>query len=235
MGATVDLVIDERPIEAPRYLPVIELTRRALHGFELISSGPLDRELEQSIRVAASWRMASTEGPTVMIDAEPSQLHADLDELIAALLCAYHLRSDALMVRIATYSQDAPIPVLDRLVERGVGIAVREPDLRGAELGLLAGAPIDVIELPSELVDRVDLDLEARHRLGRRIALAHQHDWLTMARGLDRLGQVDILTGLGCELASGPAVGPLLERPDADRVVARYFPGPIARPRRLAS
>jgi EAL domain-containing protein (putative c-di-GMP-specific phosphodiesterase class I) len=165
-----------------------------------------------------------------MVDVAPAELRGDLVELIDALLGAYRLRADALIVRIPSYSCDAPAPVLERLVERGVMVAVREPDLRGVELGLLAGAPIDVIELPAALVDHCDRDRGALDRLGRRIEIAHSHDWLTLARGLDRLTQVDALVRLGCELASGPAVGPLLERAGADRVVARYFPGAIARP-----
>lgn len=221
--------------DSTRYLPVVDLATEVLYGFEQVSPTPLDRGLEAGIRVAAAWRTASPEGPTVMVDATPDQLVGDTAGLIDALLDAYHLRAEALILRVPRYSRDLPCPVLERLVERGVGVAVREPDLRGAELGLLAGAPIDLIELPSALVDLIDRDSEARYRVGQRIAVAHAHDWLTLARGLDRMSQVEVLRSLGCELASGPAVGPLLGRSDADRVVARYFPGPIARSRQLAS
>jgi len=226
-------VIGDQP--ALRYLPIVELATQQLHGFELVDTGSLDRGLEASIRVAAAWRTASREGPTVLIDVAHDELRADLPALIDALLDAYRLPAEALTIRVASYSSDLPVPALDRLVERGVTIAVREPDLRGAELGLLAGAPIDWIELPAALVDRCDRDADARLRLAARIGVAHAHDWLTLARGLDRLGQVDALMQLGCDLASGPAVGPLLDRRDADRVVARYFPQPIARSRQLAS
>lgn len=223
-------------IGAPqRYLPIVELAQRKLHGFEVVDGAPLDRRLEGAVRAAASWRMASPEGPAMMVDAGLDELTADLPSLIATLLGAYRLRADAVVVRVPHYSRDDAAPVLDGLVALDIGVVVREPDLRGAELGLLAGAPIDCIELPAALVDHLDRDPGAHQRLEQRIALAHAHDWLTLARGLDRLSQVDALVELGCELASGPAVGPLLGRRDADRVVARYFPGPIARSRRLAS
>lgn len=223
-------------IGAPqRYLPIVELAQRKLHGFEVVDGEPFERRLESAVRTAASWRVASPEGPALVIDAALDELTADVPALIGTLLGAYRLRADAMVVRVPHYSRDRAAPVLDALVERDIGVVVREPDLRGAELGLLAGAPIDCIELPAALVDHLDRDASALHRLGQRIALAHAHDWLTLARGLDRLSQVDALVELGCELASGPAVGPLLGRSDADRVVARYFPGPIARSRRLAS
>ena len=234
-SATVRDVNGDLAPRALRYLPVVDLATQGLHGFEMVTAESIEHRLEASLRAAAAWRATSPTGPTVMVDVAPDELRPATADLIATLLDAYQLRPEVLILRVPTYSLDVAVPILDRLVDRGVVVAVRDPDLRGAELGLLAGAPIDLIELPAALVDHIDRDEAAFQRIARRISLAHAHDWLTLARDLDRLTQVTALQRLGCELASGPAVGPLLGRFDADRVVARYFPGGIARPRQLAS
>ena len=53
---------------AERYLPIVTLATRSLHGFEQVAAGPIDQSIEAGIRVARAWRQTSPEGPTVMID-----------------------------------------------------------------------------------------------------------------------------------------------------------------------
>lgn len=205
-------------------MPVVELSTRALHGFELAAAtGPAERVLETGVRAAASWAPAAADGPAIVVDLGPADLHARTVARILALLGIHALRAEALTVRVPSYSPSVPCTALELLVDRGVAVQVCDVDWRGAH-HRLAGAPIDVLELPAALVDASDQSPNAVHGLARLIDTAHTHDWLTMARGVARAGQLEALDRLGCDLASGPVIGAELARVDADRVVARYFP-----------
>ena len=109
-------------------------------------------------------------------------------------------------------------------------MAVRDVDLGAAELGLLAGAPIDLLELPAWAVAGLDRDRTAATVVERRIALAHHHDWLTLATDVHRPEQLALLERLGCDLVTGPAIGPAMTRADADRMVGRRRTAPPTAP-----
>lgn len=125
---------------------------------------------------------------------------------VVGLLEYHELSPDALIVRVPRFRAGDPTAELDRLAELGVGILVAELDLRGASAGLLAGAPIDMIELAPRAVVAVDAITEAADQIDVAVELAHRHDWLTIARDVARPAQLSALRRLGCDLATGPAV-----------------------------
>jgi EAL domain-containing protein (putative c-di-GMP-specific phosphodiesterase class I) len=125
---------------------------------------------------------------------------------VVALLEYHELSPDALIVRVPRFRAGDPTAELDSLAELGVGILVADLDLRGAGAGLLAGAPIDMIELAPRAVVAVDAITEAAEQIDVAVELAHRHDWLTIARDVARPAQLSALRRLGCDLATGPAV-----------------------------
>jgi EAL domain-containing protein (putative c-di-GMP-specific phosphodiesterase class I) len=125
---------------------------------------------------------------------------------ICNLLARNGIGPDSLVVRVPHFAAGDPTEDLDRLAERGVTIAVTKLDLRGASAGLLAGAPIDLIELPGHAIAAVDGVEEAADEIALAIEIAHRHDWLTVARDVTRPAQLAVLRRLGCDLAAGAAV-----------------------------
>jgi EAL domain-containing protein (putative c-di-GMP-specific phosphodiesterase class I) len=129
----------------------------------------------------------------------------ETDDVIA-LLSRHGLTPDALVVRVPRFAIGDPTGELDRLSELGVTIAVASVDLRGAGAGMLAGSPIDMIELSPRAVFAIDTVTEAADQVDIAVEVAHRHDWLTIARDVGRPAQLAALRRLGCDLATGPAV-----------------------------
>lgn len=138
----------------------------------------------------------------------------DVDALTAALI-PVAVAPDLLMIRVPHYAAGAPAPMLERLAATGLTIVVANLVVRSGELGLLAGAPVDMIELPPALVDDVDRSLEGADRVQALMAVAHQVDWLVLARNVRRPSQARALQRLGCDLAAGPLMGAPIELADA--------------------
>jgi len=210
------------PDSAARFTPLVELPGRRLFGFACGVDAPAPHRLEAALAAAAAWPRA--EPPTVLIDLSLDELA--LPAVLAGLdeLSDRGLRPDSVLVRVPAYTATAPAPLLEHLVELGIGVAVRELDLRGLELGLLAGAPIDVMELPDDCVAVAHRDLHAAAWLRELVARAHSHDWLTIASHVEGGEQLDALTTIGCDLVTGPAIGPALDRAGASRAIERYLP-----------
>lgn len=213
---------------AARFAPVVELQGRRLYGFALECPTVSGRNLACSIDVVARWHPDG--GPRVLVDAEPADLDpSTLDDLLTRAR-ARGVRADALIVRIPRFELSMHLPAVEQLSEVGVQIAVRDVDLRGADLGILAGAPIDIMELPADLVAIADRDRKAAAALRARIDLGHRHDWLALASGVDRREQLALMIELDCDLIVGAAAGRRMTMDDADRAVARYLAATPAGP-----
>lgn len=210
------------PESSARFTPLVELPGRRLFGFAIGVDAPAPRRLEAALTAAAAW--PRPEPPTVLIDLSLDELA--LPAVVATLdeLPDRGLRPDNVLVRVPAYAADDPAPLLERLVERGIGVAVRHLDLRGLELGLLAGAPVDVMELPDDCVAVAHRDLHAASWLRELTARAHSHDWLTIASQVVDGEQLAALTAIGCDLVTGPAIGPALDRTGVARAIERYRP-----------
>lgn len=212
--------------EDPCFSPVLELPRRRLFGFAVARLGDDSACLAAALRCAARW--GGRDQPVVLLDAELDHDGAICARLADGLLAAPH--PEAVVVRVPRFHRVDPASILEQLVERGVTVAVREVDLGAAELGLLAGAPIDLLELPAWAVAGLDRDRTAAAVVERRIALAHHHDWLTLAADVHRPEQLALLERLGCDLVCGPAVGAAMTQADAERLVVHRRAAPPTAP-----
>jgi len=212
--------------EDPCFSPVLELPRRRLFGFAVARLGDGSACLTAALQCASTW--GGRDQPVVLLDADLDPDGAMCARLAAGLLAAPH--PEAVVVRVPRFHRVDPASILEQLVERGVTVAVRDVDLGAAELGLLAGAPIDLLELPAWAVAGLDRDRTAATVVERRIALAHHHDWLTLATDVHRPEQLALLERLGCDLVTGPAIGPAMTRADADRMVGRRRTAPPTAP-----
>lgn len=205
----------------PHFTPLVELPRRRLFGFAVCGATSAPARVGSALDAAATW--PRPDPPTVLIDLELDDLVEPTIEAALAALAERGIRADEVMVRVPAYAASMSLPQLELLVDRGVGVVVRELDLRGAELGMFAGAPIDVMQLPAALVAEVERAPQAASELRDLIGLAHAHDWLTLACAVDRAEQLAALSTLGCDLVCGVVVGPAMGRAAADRTIERYL------------
>lgn len=199
--------------EPARFAPIV-----ALDGGEAGRSTPF--ALEVAGHRNAHDRLACAMG--ALIDARASQpdrplavmVSLTLEELegidvdaVAATLIPAGVELDRLMIRVPYYAAGARVPSLERLAATGLTVVVTKLVVRTGELGLLAGAPVDMIELPPALVDDIDRSREGAEQARTWLDVAHQVDWLVLARNVRRPSQARALRELGCDLAAGPLMG----------------------------
>lgn len=143
----------------------------------------------------------------VMVSLSPEELERlDIASLTGSLVAAA-VAPDLLMIRVPHYVAGVHAPILDKLTTTGVTVVAASLVVRAGEIALLAGAPIDMIELPQALVEDVDRSRESADRIEEWMAIAHRVDWLVLARNVRRLSQARALERLGCDLAAGPLMG----------------------------
>lgn len=144
----------------------------------------------------------------------------DIDSLVGALKVA-RVPPDLLMIRVPQYSTGTHTPALERIAATGVTVVVANLLVRSGEVGLLAGAPVDMVELPPALVDDVDRSPATAQLVTEWMSVAHRIDWLVLARNVRRRTQADTLRRLGCDLAAGPLMGAPVEPTPVDSRNAR--------------
>lgn len=212
-----------------RRLPVVEVGTGRVYAIEVAPGWGVHGIvpcLEATARALPAWR-AQLGRPNIslVIDLALAELVGLDGDDLCEVLTRCDLGPDALVVRVPRFAAGDPTDRLDELAERGVTIAITALDLRGSSAGLLAGAPIDLMELAPGAVSAVDANGEAASELEVAIDVAHRHDWLTVARDVARPEQLAALRRLGCDLASGPAVTQIW--PAIDAALAR-LPAPLA-------
>ena len=182
--------------------------------------------LEAAARALPAWRVQlGRPGISLVADLALAELVGLDGEDLCEVLARNGLGPDALVVRVPTFAVGQPTAALDHLAELGVSVSIVALDLRGAGAGLLAGAPIDLIELAPGALGAVDTNGEAAAALEAAIEGAQRHAGLPGARAGARPEQLAALRRLGCDLASGPAVTQIW--PAIDATLAR-LPAPLA-------
>jgi len=195
---------------ACRYAPMVELgAPRAVYALEVIRPADTACTMTCLDRALGALTSTATSGVRVSIDLSVADLERVEPTELAELIRHHGRQPEALIVRIADLAAQV-IGATERLCDLGVAIAVVDVDLRSAGAGLLAGAPIDLLELPAAVVAAVDASPSAYEAAARTVATAHRHDWTTVARGVARTGQLDALIRAGCDLHVGPLAGPPL-------------------------
>lgn len=207
-----------------RFRPIVELRSGRVHAIAVIAdaTGPDDRRRStDALATLAGWRLSrpAARDAAIAIDLAASDLARLTRRDLAGALAHHGLGPEALIVRVERFGLGDPTAGLDALVDAGITIAIGDLDLRGADAGLLAGAPIDVVELPAGAIARVDAGPPPAE-LRQLLALAHRHDWLTLATGVTRDAQVVALDRLGCDLQAGPLLGGDLDEAAVDRWLA---------------
>lgn len=240
MSDTPTVLVPTSAQRYPRFVqasPAADLSRFApivaLDGGESLFALEVAPHPEAHVRIAAAVgalvsahedreQRRARRPVAVMVSLSFAELErVDLESLVRALVGA-GVPPDQLMIRVPQYSTGAHTPTLDRVAATGVTIVVGNLLVGPGEVGRLAGAPVDMIELPPALVEDVDRSPESAQLVTEWMSIAHRIDWLVLARNVRRPTQARTLQRLGCDLAAGPLIGaPVEPTPGAPRPRSR--------------
>ena len=228
------------------YQPVVVMPSRHVLGFEALarlsgddgcvippgrfipiaeSSGlilPLgEAVLRRSVATAARWRQDN--GPiataTISVNVAPAQLlQPGFADLVSRVLSEQQLPGSALILEIteSTVTSAEVRPVLDRLNEMGVRLALDDFGIGFATLDNLRRLPVQVLKLDASFVAGVTREGADRAIVRVVIDLADRLGLSVIAEGVETEEQADSLVRLGCPAAQGF----LFARPGADPVAA---------------
>jgi EAL domain-containing protein (putative c-di-GMP-specific phosphodiesterase class I) len=199
---------------APRFAPIVSLDGRD-HGrttpfaVEVGGQAETAARLSSAVDALIAAHLAAPERPpiAVMVTFSLDVLERVEVAAVAAALEDRGIDADRLVIRAPRYIAGMHSPALERLAAAGVTIAIASLVVAPGDESRLAGAPVDVIELPPTLVEEVDRTPGGLERLEPWLDIAHRFDWLALARNVRRPEQARALHRLGCDLAAGPLMG----------------------------
>jgi len=204
--------------EPLRFAPIVALDgtdpgRAPLFALEVSMQREAHVRLTCAIGALITAHQCDPDRPplAVMVSLSLQELERLEPDSLAAALVASDIAPELLMIRVPQYTAGAHTPMLDRIAATGVTVVAARIIVGSSQVGLLAGAPVDMIELPAALVDDVDRTTESADRVEEWMAVAHRVDWLVLARNVRRPSQALALKRLGCDLAAGPLMGAPVE------------------------
>lgn len=99
-------------------------------------------------------------------------------------------------------------PVISLLSDTGVRIALDDAGEGDTTFPLLNSIGFDTIKVDRTIVRAVtNGDVDARLRLQKLTTIAAENSLITVAEGIERAEELELMTDLGCELAQGYALG----------------------------
>jgi len=113
---------------------------------------------------------------------------------------------------------DASVSTLRDLRELGVHIAIDDFGTGYSSLSYLKQLPVEVLKIDASFIDHLDDDPDDMAIVRAVIALGDSLGLAVIAEGIERPGQADQLTSLGCQLAQGFLYG----KPRPAREIGRF-------------
>jgi diguanylate cyclase (GGDEF)-like protein/PAS domain S-box-containing protein len=189
--------------------------------------------LRQACRQLASWRADGLVHPGLRTTVNLSARQATRPDLVAtvtAALAEAGLEPDALALELTeTALMEAEAPTLRQLAEireMGVGLGIDDFGTGYSSLSYLKRLPISFIKVDKSFVAGVVSDPSDREIVTAVIRLAQALGLTTVAEGVERADQFEVLAELGCDQAQGFLLGrPTAEPPTNDRPDPRVLKG----------
>ena len=163
--------------------------------------------INEACRQHASWRRELDEELRVSVNIAAS--HFQATELISAVddaLSRYEMPAGSLEIEVTEsglqYTQES-IAVLKDLKRLNVHVAIDDFGSGYSSLGSLQHLPVNCLKIDRMFVRDLLSDPKDAALLGTIMALAHALGFRVIAEGVEELAQIQILAGLGCDLAQG--------------------------------
>lgn len=144
----------------------------------------------------------------VSVNVAPVQLtNRDFSNAIGHALAAAKVSPSRLSLELTESILLAADPVVDSvvqdLVDLGIAFGLDDFGADGSSLGGLRRYPLEFLKIDRELVDAIDTDETVEAIIASTVSLARQLGVSTIAVGVERESQRDVLRRLGCDTAQG--------------------------------
>src|SRR6185437_14864934 len=130
---------------------------------------------------------------------------------LAPTLSRLGLDGRALRVEITESSLAEPTPVLlgtlSALRDLGAGVGIDDFGTGYSALSYLQRFELEFLKVDRSFVARLGHDAKARSVVRALVDLAHAHDLVVVAEGVETAGQLEIIRELGCDKAQGFLLG----------------------------
>lgn len=144
----------------------------------------------------------------VSVNVAPVQLsNRDFSDAIAHALAATGISPQRLSLELTESILAGTDPAVDEvvhdLVEMGIAFGLDDFGGEGSSLGDLRRYPLEFVKIDRELVDQVETDPTVEAIIASTVSLARHLGVSTIAVGVEREAQAEILRRLGCDTVQG--------------------------------
>lgn len=167
---------------------------------------------ERACRDMARWREEGLFVPCVSINITTQELLDErLPEALAASLARNGLPATAMELEITESAlmerRDSSVPLLKRLRELGIGIAVDDFGTGYSSLSQLKHLPVTKLKIDRSFIQDLVTDMDDQAIVAAIIAMAHQLGLQVVAEGVETEGQLRFLRQQGCDIVQGYIYG----------------------------
>ena len=163
--------------------------------------------MTQATRQADAWRSDAMPDLLVTVNVSAVQLGtpkflAELTEAVQAGAQGTRLCVEITETAIMADPERA-LTTLRAARDLGVAVAIDDFGTGHSSLTYLTEFPIDIIKVDKSFIDDVDTDPKSRALVQAMVQMAHSLGVITIAEGIERREQAEVLRGLGCEIGQG--------------------------------
>ena len=212
----------DRPVPPDRFIPLAE-------KYGLI--GRLgDQLLDAALGQLASWSSLPFSAPLSMsVNLAPDQLvDPELPRRVVELLGRHGVAAGRLCLEITEGAllTESPLAlrVTRELSDAGVALALDDFGIGYSSLAHLRGFPLDVLKIDKAFVSDIDRVEQSATFVGAVLRLGRDLGLHTVAEGIERAGQLDVLRRLDCDLIQGY----LVSRPLAPEAATAFLRAALA-------
>ena len=157
---------------------------------------------------AAQQRWASVLGsrPAVSVNLSAHDLDdASLPEQVTMALIRAGTPADRLWLEVTetAIANAGSLQTLQALHDKGVHLAIDDFGTGWSSLSRLADFPFDLLKIDRSLTANLSPASKTHPMIHATIEMAHALGMLTVAEGVETREQLDLLTGMGCDIAQG--------------------------------
>lgn len=171
--------------------------------------------LEETTSQVARWedRLGESRNFRVSLNVSPIQLsNRDFSAAIGHALKATGVAPSRLSLELTEsvlLGADAAVDtVVQELVDLGIAFGLDDFGADGSSLGGLRRFPVEFVKIDRQLIANVDTDERVEAIIASTVSLARQLGFTTVAVGVERERQRDLLRQLGCDTGQGYLFAP---------------------------
>lgn len=178
------------------------------------------KALELALGQLRTWDLGGMYVPRISVNVPISEIRSDFLTVVEAALARHGIEARRLELTIpeftlATQSADS-IRVLAHLRASGISIAADDFGVGASSLAQLHRLPIDCLRIDRGFIQLIDTSPGDRAIVSAIVAMANALGLRTVAKGIERGTQVDMLQRCGCRMGLGFYICEPLSTPDAE-------------------